>query len=194
MNPEGAIASSVVLHMLAKLIGRWKQMCVSELRLVNINRKDMIDKQKMTTFVESYIADTEYFLVDVQVTTNNIVSVEIDHASGVDINFCEELSRAIGEEFDRDVEDYELEVGSAGLTSPFKVKGQYLKNIGREVEVLACDGKKYKGELAEVTDSAFAIVCKEKVKKEGAKRPVIEDVMRRFEYNQVKSTKYLLQF
>ena len=104
------------------------------------------------------------------------------------------MTRAIEVAFDREEEDYELEVGSAGLTSPFKVKGQYVKNIGNEVEVLAADGKKYKGVLKEVTDEGFVIVGEEKVKKEGAKRPVLEEVSREFKYNQVKSTKYLLQF
>lgn len=154
----------------------------------------MIDKSKLVKFIESQLDGCDYFLVDVTVSSDNCIRVKIDHPDGVNIDYCVNLTRSIEAEFDRDEEDYELEVGSAGLTSPFKVKGQYLKNIGNDVEVLACDGKKYKGTLQEVGDDSFTIVCEEKVKKEGAKRPVVEEVPHTFEYNQVKSTKYLLQF
>ena len=154
----------------------------------------MIEKAKLIDFIETYLSSGDYFLVDVIVSSDNCIKVEIDHAEGVDIDYCVGLTRAIEVAFDREEEDYELEVGSAGLTSPFKVKGQYVKNIGNEVEVLVADGKKYKGVLKEVTDEGFVIVGEEKVKKEGAKRPVLEEVSREFKYNQVKSTKYLLQF
>lgn len=154
----------------------------------------MIEKAKITDFIETYLSASDYFLVDVTVSSDNCIRVEIDHPQGVDIEYCVGLTRAIEVAFDREEEDYELEVGSAGLTSPFKVKGQYDKNLGNEVEVLSADGKKYKGVLKEVTDDGFVVVCEEKVKREGAKRPVLEEVSREFKYNQVKSTKYLLQF
>lgn len=154
----------------------------------------MIDKTKLIDFIESQLSESDYFLVDVVVSTDNCIRVEIDHLEGVNIDYCVELTRAIEAEFDREEEDYELEVGSAGLTSPFKVKGQYLKYVGKEVEVLAADGKKYKGTLDQVDEDSFTIICDEKVKKEGAKRPVVEQVPHQFMYNQVKSTKYLLQF
>lgn len=67
----------------------------------------------------------------------------------------------------REPEDYELEVGSAGLTAPFKVRGQYEKNIGNEVEVLATDGKKYRGTLREVTDNGFTVEIRTRVRREG---------------------------
>lgn len=154
----------------------------------------MIQKAEIIEFVNGYIADTEYFLVDVKVSADNCIIVEIDNIDGVDIDYCAELSRAFESQFDREIEDYELEVGSAGLTAPFKVKGQYLKNIDNEVEVLASDGKKYKGLLIEVDDEGFKISSQEKVKKEGEKRPILQNVVREFKFNQVKYTKYLLQF
>ena len=85
----------------------------------------MIQKDIITNLVISKLADTRYFLVDVTVSADNVIKVEIDAEDGVDIDFCVELNRFIEANFDREVEDYELEVGSAGLTSPFKVKRQY---------------------------------------------------------------------
>lgn len=154
----------------------------------------MIDKKALTEFIEKKLEGADLFLVDVEVSPANEIRVEIDSDTGVDIDRCVELTRDIEQEFDRDTEDYELEVGSAGLTSPFKVKRQYEKNIGREVEVLSADGKKYKGLLRQVGPDSFTIVCEEKVKPEGSKRPVIEKVEHTFGYDGVKYTKYLLQF
>ena len=154
----------------------------------------MIDKQLLTQTVEEAIANTDAFLVDVRISPSNEIVVEIDSPTGVDIDTCAGITRKIESVFDRDVEDYELEVGSAGLTAPFKVRGQYLKNIGNEVEVLAADGRKYRGLLREAGPETFTVVCEEKRKPEGAKRPVVEKVERIFAYGDVKYTKYLLQF
>ena len=154
----------------------------------------MIDKTALTTFIESQLEGTGLYLVDLTVSPANEIKVEVDSDTSVDIDECVALTRKIEQEFDRDKEDYELEVGSAGLTSPFKVRRQYEKNIGHEVEVLSADGKKYKGLLREAGDDSFTIVCEEKVKPEGAKRPVIEKVEHTFGYGDVKYTKYLLQF
>ena len=145
-------------------------------------------------FVESYLNGSDLFLVDVRVKPGNVVEVEIDSDSPVSIEECEKLTRAIEPEFDRDKEDYTLEVGSAGITSPFKVKRQYKKYVGREVEVLTKEGKKISGLLTSVGDDTFTVLSKEKVKKEGAKRPVMEDVPHTFGYDEVKQTKYILKF
>ncbi len=154
----------------------------------------MIDKVALTEFIEGQLQDTDLYLVDVAVSPTNEICVEIDSDGSVDIDECVRLTHAIEEAFDREVEDYELEVGSAGITSPFKVLRQYQKYLGQEVEVLARDGKKYKGMLREANPDAFTIVSEEKVKADGAKRPTLEKVTRTFPYGDVKYTKYLLQF
>lgn len=156
--------------------------------------KDMIDKTALTQFIEQQLEETDLYLVDIAVTPDNVITVEIDSDSPVDIDECIALSRKIEEAFDREEEDYELEVGSAGITSPFKVVRQYQKNIGNEVEVIARDGRKYTGVLREAGPDSFTIISEEKVKREGAKRPVVEEVTRTFPYSDVKSTSYLLQF
>ena len=135
----------------------------------------MIDKQLIIDAVEKAIKDTDIFLVDVNITPDNKVTVEIDNPTGVDIDTCTHITRAIEAEADRDVEDYELEVGSAGLTSPFKVKGQYFKNIGNDIIVLTRDGRKLKGVLTDVSDSTFTFTISKKVKLEGKKRPEMVD-------------------
>lgn len=154
----------------------------------------MLDKKAIEEFVAGTLENTDMFLVDVSVTKDNKVTVEIDGENNVSIDDCIKITRMIEGEFDRDVEDYELEVGSAGLTSPFKVRGQYVKNIGNDVEVLTKDGQKLKGVLAAVNDEDFVITVSKKVKPEGAKRPVMVEEDVTLKYNETKYTKYLIQF
>lgn len=156
----------------------------------------MIDKQELTQFVEEALQGTGCFLVDVNVMPGNVINVEIDNADGVDIETCVELTRKIESRFDRDVEDYELEVGSAGLTSPFKVVGQYQKNIGNEIEVLTKDGRKLTGVLTEVEPdgSAFVMEISRKVKLEGKKRPEIVVEPLKLAVADTKTVKYLIKF
>ena len=154
----------------------------------------MISKAKVTEIVNEWLAEKEYFLVDVSVSADNCVSVEIDHADGVWIEDCVLLSRHIEANLDRDVEDYELEVGSAGIGQPFKVLRQYINHIGKEVEVLAKDGKKYRGIMARADEAEFAVTIQVKEKPEGAKRPVLVDKEYAWGYEDVKYTRYLGKF
>lgn len=154
----------------------------------------MIDKKALEQFIEKELDGTQYFLVNIAVSPANEIKIEIDSLESVDIDFCIALSRRIEEEFPREPEDYELEVGSAGLTSPFKVHKQYDKNIGNEVEVMAKDGKKYTGILQEAGENEFAILTTVKEKPEGAKRPVEIKRELRFAYDAVNSVKYVFRF
>ena len=154
----------------------------------------MIDKNIVRNLVEEWLEDKEYFLVDVMVDVNNKVVVEIDHAEGVWIEDCVELSRFIESRMDRDAEDYELEVGSAGIGQPFKVVQQYINHVGKEVEVLTKEGKKQVGVLKDANDSQFVVSVPTKVKEEGAKRPKLVDIDETFTYDNIKYTKYLISF
>ena len=154
----------------------------------------MIDAAEIKNFVEKTIEGTELFLVDVKVTADNFIEVEIDSNSPISIEECEKLTRAIEGEFDRDKEDYTLEVGSAGLTSPFKVKRQYQKYVGKEVETVLKTGIKLTGTLTNADDNGFTITTLEKVRKPDSKRPVMEEREHSLDYNEVKQTKYILKF
>lgn len=154
----------------------------------------MIDKKALTNIIEAGLKDSDIFLVDVIINTGNAIVVEIDSATGTSIDECIRLTRLVEENFDRDKEDYELEVGSAGLTSPFKIKAQYDKNIGNDVEVLSGDGRKIKGILKEVNDTDFVVTTTKKVKLEGSKRPTEIEEDETFKYSEIKYTKYLMQF
>ena len=154
----------------------------------------MINKDTVRSIVEEWLDGKEYFLVDIEISPDDRIVVEIDHAGGVWIEDCVALSRYIEDHLSRDEEDYELEVGSAGLGQPFKVPQQYHCFVGKDVEVLDADGKKYKGVLKSVDGGDFTVTVEEKQKVEGKKRPQLVSVDRTFQMDTVKYTKYLINF
>ena len=154
----------------------------------------MIEREDILRYVEEGLQGTDYFVVDVTVQPGNTIVVEIDNREGVDIARCVELSRFIESKLDQATEDFELEVGSAGLTSPFKVLGQYRKNIGNEVEVLTKGGVKLSGVLKDAGEERFTVTITKKVKPENAKRKIEVEEDLTFAYDEVKYTKYLIRF
>lgn len=154
----------------------------------------MIDKDKVKALVLEWLEGKEYFLVDATVDQENKITVEIDHKDGVWIEDCCELSRFIEEHFDRDVEDFELEVGSAGIGQPLKVLQQYVNSIGYDVEVLTADGKKMEGMMKSADEQGFVVTVLEKQKLEGKKRPQMVEVDKAFGYDDVKWVKNIIDF
>ncbi len=154
----------------------------------------MIDKNFVQQVVEEWLQSRDYFLVDIQIEAGDRIVVEIDHAEGVWIDDCVDLSRFIEARLNRDEEDYELEVGSAGVGQPFKVKLQYEAHVGREVEVLTAEGRKEHGVLTEVTDEDFVLQVQEKQRLEGTKRPKLVEVEHRHRFDGIKWAKAVINF
>ena len=154
----------------------------------------MIERNTVKTVVEEWLSGNDYFLVDVTFTPDDRIVVEIDHADGVWIEDCAELSRFMQERFGDELGDYELEVGSAGIGQPFKVEQQYVNHIGKDVEVLDAEGKKVQGVLKQVEGRNFVVTVKEKQKLEGKKRPQLVEVDKTYNMDNIKYTKYLLSF
>ncbi len=154
----------------------------------------MITKETIQTLVEEWLKKGDYFLVDIEMDGDDRIVIEIDCADGVWIEDCAELSRYLQEQLGDELGEYELEVGSAGLGQPFKVVQQYQNHVGDNVEVIDADGKKTVGVLTQVDGQLFTVTTQEKQIPEGKKRPVKVDVARQFSMDQVKSTRYLLNF
>ena len=155
----------------------------------------MIDKQNVLNLIQEKLQGTGYELITFQVNEQNEILVEVDKLEGVDVDFCAMLNHFLVESLDaQGVEDYSLEVGSVSLTAPFVTKMQYTKHLGHDVEVLAADGKKYRGTLVSVDEESFAIDTEVMVAVEGKKRKQKEIQTLTFAYNAVKYTKYDLKF
>ena len=154
----------------------------------------MILKDTVKQIVESFLSDKDYYLVDIIVTKDNRISIEIDHFEGVSIDFCISLTKEIESRLDRETEDYELEVSSAGLTEPFKVLKQYEKNIGNEVEVLTKSGTKMVGVLKIANSEKITLETEKQIKPEGAKRKITVNEDIEIPFENIKSTKYIIRF
>ena len=154
----------------------------------------MINKETFQTLTEEWLKDNDYFLVDINFAADDRIVIEIDHADGVWIDDCAELSRFLQERLGEELGDYEVEVGSAGLGQPCKVAHQYASHIGDTIEGLTLDGKKMQGVLKAVDGNNFTVTVQEKQKQEGKKRPVLVDVDKTFQMDGVKYAKYLLAF
>mgnify|MGYP003598186727 FL=1 len=147
----------------------------------------MIDKELIEKSVREFIEGTGIFLVAVRVSSSNKITVLADRKEGITIDDCVNIHRMIENTFDRETEDYELQVSSPGLEMRFGVIEQYYKNEGRKVSVVDNEGNKYTGILKNVTDGGFDLETEIKLK--GQKKETKELP---FNLDQVKSVKVVL--
>ena len=118
----------------------------------------MIEKIRILELVNNALEGSDKFLVNLKITPDNRIYVDIDGDNGVTIDDCIGLSRAIESQLDRDEEDFALDVSSAGADAPLKLTRQYRKNIGREVEAVTYDGEKTVGELTEADEEGITLL------------------------------------
>lgn len=149
----------------------------------------MINAQIIEEIALSNLEDTRLFLVEVKCSPSNEIEVVVDSDDYLTIEDCIRLSKAIESEFDRDSEDFELSVYSAGIGQPFKIHRQYVKSVGRAVEVILRSGLKVTGTLAAVTDDGITIEYQVKEAIEGKKRKEMVTKSDQYTFDQIKTTK-----
>jgi ribosome maturation factor RimP len=146
----------------------------------------MIDKLHVLSVIDAALQGTDKFLVDLKITSDNRINVAIDGDNGIVIDDCIALSRQIENSLDRDVEDFELNVASAGLDSPLKLKRQYKKNIGQELSVTTFDGTHEEGRLEDADDNQITLRLL------GKKHKNAEPL--HFNYTDIKTAKIIIKF
>ena len=156
--------------------------------LLNIK---MISKEKIRYLVDEKLSE-DMFIVDITVGSGNSISVSVDSDTGISIDKCVEISRRIEHNLDRETEDFSLEVTSPGLTQPFKILRQYLKNIGQKVEVVARTGEKQVGTLKSANPEGFELEVLTKEKVDGTKIPITSSFVYNFE--QIKTVNLVISF
>jgi ribosome maturation factor RimP len=147
----------------------------------------MIEKQKIEGLVAEFIKGTGLFLVTVKVSNANRIIVLADKKEGITIDECAAIHRQIENGLDRETEDFELQVSSPGLDTPFAVIDQYYKNEGKKVEVTDNEGSKYIGRLKNVTAGGFELETEIKTKGRAIE---LKDIS--FNIEQIKSTRVIL--
>jgi ribosome maturation factor RimP len=154
----------------------------------------MISTGNIQNIVAQVLENSECFVVEVSVKPGNRISIFIDKLDGINIDECANVSREIEKHLNRDIEDYELEVSSPGLTQPFKVKQQYFKNVGKEIDVILISGNKITGKLLSMSDSGITLETLKKVKIPGRKKQEETIENNTIEFKDIKSTKVSINF
>jgi len=160
----------------------------------------MINKKKIEDIVLDELVDSDIVLVDTQVSSSNAIKVLLDSEKGVTITDCVKVSRSIEGSLDREIEDFELEVSSYGLFSPFKLLLHYQKNIGKEVEVYLNEGKNFKGVLNNIVSTEkndidyIEIMQKKKKKLEGKKKKIEVEEIIKVKKEEIKKIKLVPKF
>ena len=147
-----------------------------------------MDADKIRNIAEEELAEGSLFLVEVNITPGNEIEVVID------IDDCVALSRAIEERLDREEEDFELTVTSAGIGRPLRLLRQYRKLIGHPVEVVLLNGTKIIAELRDADEGSVTLAYREMRAVEGKKRKQGFDVVQTYPLSEIKSTKEYLDF
>jgi ribosome maturation factor RimP len=153
----------------------------------------MIDKAQVISLVKERLEE-KMFLVDVTVNERNVINVFVDNFDGLTIEQCVAISRHVEHSFDREEEDFELHVSSPGLTEGFRVKEQYIKYTGRNIEVVTADGNKLEGALLETDDAGFVLKTSTREKVEGHKKKQLIVRKHSLKYDEIKSAKAVISF
>jgi len=138
--------------------------------------------------------DDKMFIVEINVSTSNVIHVYVDGFDGITIEQCIAISRHVENSLDREEEDFGLEVSSPGLTQGFKVREQYIKYTGREIEVLPLEGEKLTGLLKVADDQGIVLETSKREKVEGHKKKQLVVKEYKFKYNEIKSAKAVISF
>ena len=152
----------------------------------------MINKQKIADLIEEHLTGTDMYLVEMSVSTGNQITIFIDSDKGVTISDCIALSRKIESNLDREIEDYDLDVSSGGLDLGLRVIRQYVKNIGRTVDVKLNDGIKFAGILQAVDDKTITLELLPAKKKK--KTDAIIDPIKIIDFKDIKETKVVISY
>lgn len=153
----------------------------------------MIEKEKIAELVNEKLSDDQ-FLVDVTVSASNVIHVMVDSDTAISINQIVEISRHVEGKLDREAEDFELSVFSAGLSEPFRLVRQYKKNVGTEIDLLLANGQKLTGKLIEAGDQGIELETATKEKVEGSKKKELVVRVHKFDYQEIKEAKKILKF
>ena len=153
----------------------------------------MITENKIKTLAEEHLKGTDRFLVAVKVSTDNRIKLFIDADSSVTIDHCVALSRHIESNLDREKEDFELKVMSAGADQPFSLLRQYKKNIGRKIDVLTTGDKQIRGKLLKADNNEITVLEEKSVVKGKSKKIITGDEIT-LPMQEVKQAKVVITF
>jgi ribosome maturation factor RimP len=156
---------------------------------MNIDLQIQAIEQKVTALISP---DPESFLVGVKINPGNNVKVFIDADRGVSIEKLVQYNRSLYKQIEESGlfpnDDFSLEISSPGLEEPLKLHRQYLKNIGRNVEVILKNGIKIEAKLISAAENEIIL------EEEKGNKKKKETLQHTISYNDIKTTKIQIKF
>jgi ribosome maturation factor RimP len=143
--------------------------------------------------VEALIsAESDHFLVEIKIKPTNNIKVFIDGNQGISIEKLVQYNRRLYKQLEEENMypngDFSLEVSSPGLDEPLKLHRQYLKNIGRYVEVTDNEGLKKEGKLLSAGENVIV------VEEQTGKGKKLEIVQHTIPFDSIKATRIQIKF
>ena len=157
----------------------------------------MISKQTVRHLAEERIKDRDerLFIVELTISASNVIRLELDKTEGnVSIEDCMSVSRNIEHNLDREDADFELHVSSAGLDKPLRVHAQYVKNIGRDLDVKLKSKEKTTGTLIAVDEAGIVLKREEKQAVEGKKKKELVVIENKIAFSDINEAKIVISF
>lgn len=153
----------------------------------------MLQKPEIKSLVEEKLLGTNQFLVGINLSTNKL-TVFIDKPEGIRIDECASLSHYLMERLEPSgfLEGHEVEVSSPGMDAPLMVPQQYKRRIGRELKVIAKDGKETKGVLEEVLEDGITV--RATITRREAKKKIVTEEQHRIPFSDIKEAKLVINF
>lgn len=157
----------------------------------------MISKERILELAQERINELNknIFVVELSISSRNNIQLEIDSEIGfVTIDDCVRVSRNIEHNLDREEQDFELSVSSAGIDKPLRHWKQYPKNLGRTLKVKSTSGETIEGELTKVGEKLIELTFEEVLKVEGKKKK--EKIQRTVQLpsEQIQEAKVVISF
>ena len=147
--------------------------------------KDIVD--------EALALNESLYLIELSISVNNKVQVVVDGDNGVSLSETMRISRVINDTFDREVEDFSLEVGTPDIAHPLKVKRQYIKNLNRILKVKT-EEEELEGTLVTADEDKIVLHWKAREPKPVGKGKVTVDKTATLEYTEIKEAKVKILF
>ena len=157
----------------------------------------MIDRKEIEGLVDERIQelDNGLYVVEMTISSTNVIRIEIDKINGgVTVADCVSVSRNVEHNLDREKADFELHVSSAGLDKPFRHINQYIKNVGRTINVKTKDGRTIEGEIVKVADEKIILSSEEMQLLEGKKKKEKVEVIYEIMLTEIKEANIVISF
>ncbi|KGL58996.1 ribosome assembly cofactor RimP [Polaribacter sp. Hel1_85] len=153
-----------------------------------------MDQTKVRDLVDEALSLNEsLYLIELEISVNNKIQITIDGDNGVPLSECIRISRSVNDNFDREEEDFSLEVTTPDIAHPLKVNRQYIKNINRILKVKTSE-KEFEGTLVEADEDKIVLNWKAREPKPIGKGKVTVQKTATLAYKDIKEAKVKIVF